>query len=317
MKVVSSAKLKTKLKEKLITKYPQLEFCFLKDMDEAIDDLQNADVLITYGEDLTDEIISSAKRLKWIMVISAGLDRMPFKAIKQKGILVTNAKGIHKIPMAEYTMAMILQVARQTKQLIWNEQNHIWDRTVPMMEIEEKTLGIIGAGAIGTQIAKYAKVFNMKTIGFNRSGQKVEAFDEMVTMNNIRDLLQKSDFIVSVLPSTPETDGMINKEVINQMKDNVVFINIGRGRNVVENDLITGIESGKIAHAVLDVFAIEPLPAEHPFWDMKKVTITPHLSGISAEYQPRAIKIFEENLKIFLGSSKSDYINVIDLDKGY
>jgi phosphoglycerate dehydrogenase-like enzyme len=316
MKIVVSTKLKSYLKEKLITNYPELQFYFYKNIAEATDDLLDADVFITYGEDLTEEIIMKAKKLKWIMVFSAGVEKLPFRAIKQKGILVTNAKGIHKIPMAEYTIAMILQVARQAKHLISNEQKHVWARSVPMTELSGKTLGVLGAGAIGTQIAKYAQVFNMKTIGLNRSGRSVEAFDEMVTVNELGFLLEKSDFIVSVLPSTPKTDRMINREVFQQMKASAVFINIGRGQNVVEADLVAALEEGEIGHAVLDVFEKEPLPADHPFWEMENVTVTPHLSGISNEYLPRAIEIFENNLKEFL-SGKNEFINVIDLNQGY
>lgn len=316
MKIVSSAKLKTEIKENLINNYPDLHFHFFKDIDEALDHLLDADILITYGEDLTTEIIKQVKCLKWIMVISAGLDQMPFQAIKERRILVTNAKGIHQIPMAEYTIAMILQVARQAKKLSENEQSHVWDRRVPMTELNGKTIGILGAGAIGTQIANYAHVFNMKTIGFNRSGRKVAGFDEMVTKETIADLLIKSDFIVSVLPSTKETDGMLNKYTFEMMKKTATFINIGRGKNVVEKDLIAALKSGEIFHAVLDVFEQEPLPEAHPFWDMDNVTVTPHLSGISANYLPRAFEIFEVNLKIFIEKG-NDYLNIIELDQGY
>lgn len=316
MKVVSSAKLKTVQKEKLVNNYPNLRFYFLKDMEEAKEELLDADILITYGEDLTAEIINNVECLKWIMVISAGLDEMPFQSIQEKGILVTNAKGIHKIPMAEYTIAMILQIARQAKRLIENEQSHVWDRRVPMTELSGKTLGILGAGAIGTQIANYARVFNMKIIGFNRDGRKVDGFDEIVTKETLDELLIKSDFIVSILPSTPETDGILNKHTFKLMKKTATFINIGRGKNVVEKDLLAALKSGEIAHAVLDVFGQEPLPKEHPFWGMDNVTVTPHISAISAHYLPRAIEIFETNLKVFINGGK-DYLNIVDLDKGY
>lgn len=316
MKVVSSAKLKRELKENLINNYPDLRFYFFKDMEEAREDLLDADILITYGEDLTNEIIKKVECLKWIMVISAGLDEMPFQSIKEKGILVTNAKGIHKIPMAEYTIAMILQVARQAKKLIENEQSHVWDRRVPTIELSGKTLGILGAGSIGTQIADYARVFNMKIIGFNRGGRKVDGFDEIVTKENLDKLLMKSDFIVSVLPSTPETDGILNKQTFKLMKKTATFINIGRGKNVVEKDLMAALKSGEISHAVLDVFGQEPLSKEHPFWEMNNVTVTPHISGISAKYLPRAIEIFETNLKIFIDSGKN-YVNIVNVDRGY
>ncbi|OIJ17250.1 D-2-hydroxyacid dehydrogenase [Anaerobacillus alkalilacustris] len=315
MKVVSSANLKTRLKEKLVSTYPEVSFYFYKNIDEGLTELLDADVLITYGEDLTDEIIKKVNSLKWIMVISAGLDMMPFQAIKEKGILVTNARGIHKIPMAEYTIGMMLQVARQTKQLIQNEQDHTWDRRIPMVELNQKTLGILGAGSIGAEIAKYAQVFNMRTIGFNRSGKKVDGFNEIVTIDNLEKLIKESDFIVSVLPSTSMTNGLLNKKLFDLMED-VIFVNIGRGKNVVEKDLISALNQGKVTHAVLDVFVEEPLPKSHPFWDMENVTVTPHLSGISSQYQPRALEIFEENLKLFLKGEKN-YLNKINFDRGY
>ncbi|OIJ14294.1 D-2-hydroxyacid dehydrogenase [Anaerobacillus arseniciselenatis] len=316
MKIVSSARLKTSIKNKLTKNYPDLNFYFFKDMEEASEDVYDADVLITYGEDVTNEMIIKSKNLKWVMVISAGLDQMPLQAIKEKGILVTNARGIHKIPMAEYTLAMMLQVSRQAKQLMKNEQERIWDRRVPMLELNDKTVGILGTGAIGSEIAKYCRFFNMNTIGFNRSGRRVDEFDQIVTLENINELLHNSDFIVSVLPSTPDTDGMINEKLINEMKEGVVLINIGRGKNIVEADLIAALDGGNLAHAVLDVFTEEPLPEKSPFWGMDNVTVTPHLSGISPHYQPRAFAIFEKNLNTFLKGGK-DFINKVDVNRGY
>ncbi|RXJ00423.1 D-2-hydroxyacid dehydrogenase [Anaerobacillus alkaliphilus] len=316
MKVVSTAKLKTEIKERLITTFEHIKFCFFKNINDAIDDLVDSDILITYGEDLTGEIIEKMKNLQWIMVISAGVDRLPFEAIKEKKILVTNARGIHKIPMAEYTMAMILQVVKQTRRLLESEQKRNWDRRIQMTELHGKTLGILGAGAIGKEIATFAKVFQMKTVGLNSSGKPVESFDQMVTMKNIDELLSKSDFVVSVLPSTPRTDGLIDKGFFDRMLPHAVFMNIGRGKTVVEKDLLEALREQKIAHAVLDVFEREPLPSDHPFWKMDNVTVTPHISGISPQYQFRAIEIFEKNLQAYLKGSE-DFCNVIDVTKGY
>lgn len=313
MKVVSSARLKSKIKDRLVTCYPTVDFYFFQNMKEAYEQLLDAEILITYGEDLTASIIRDAKVLKWIMVISAGIDQLPFQEIKEKGILVTNARGIHKVPMAEYTMGMILQVSRQAKRLMENQSNHIWDRRVPMTEIYGKTLGIVGTGAIGAQIATYANVFGMNVIGYNRSGRTLSEFKEIVS---IEKLLASSDFVVSVLPGTNETIGFFDKIKFQQMKRSAVFINIGRGKTVIENDLIEILNKGIIFHAILDVFENEPLPTEHPLWDMDNVTITPHLSGISSQYQSRAIRIFEYNLKIFIEGGH-EYENMIDLDKGY
>lgn len=316
MIVVTSAKIRRDIREKLIESYSELNFRFHTNINEAENDLKDADVLITYGEDLNDKYIDMAKKLKWIMVISAGLDEMPFEAIEKKGITVTNAKGIHAIPMAEYTIGMMLQVARQAKVVIDNESNNNWDRTPTMMELYGKTIGILGAGAIGQEVARLAKAFNMKVIGLNRSGDPVENFDQIVTKKQLGSLLKESDFLVSVLPKIKETNNILGKDEFKQMKKSAILINIGRGNVIHEQDLIKALRNEEIQHAVLDVFNEEPLPIDHPFWSEEKITVTPHLSGISPQYQPRAFEIFNYNMKVFL-DRKGDYINLIDLKKGY
>ncbi|WP_017754309.1 D-2-hydroxyacid dehydrogenase [Calidifontibacillus oryziterrae] len=316
MKILTTFRVKTAIKEKLLEKYPNVNFCFKTAMKEAKEDLLDAEILITYGEDLNEQLIDTAKNLKWIMVLSAGMEKMPFQAIKEKGILVTNVRGIHKTPMAEYTIGMMLQVSRKTKQLIENEKNEIWDRSIQMIELFGKTITILGAGAIGTEIARLAKAFNMKTIGINRSGKPSEYIDEIYSVADIKPALKQGDFIVSVLPSTPETVHLLKEEHFAIMKNDAVFLNIGRGTVVAESVLMNALERNEIAHAVLDVFETEPLKEDHPFWRMENVTVTPHLSGLSALYQRRGFDIFEYNLEKYL-KGENNYKNIIDLNRGY
>ncbi|OOE09955.1 D-2-hydroxyacid dehydrogenase [Fictibacillus arsenicus] len=315
--ILSSGRLRDEIKEELKDRFPDEEFRFHNKMKEAEADLDQAEVLISYGEDLSDELVAKAKSLKWIMVISAGLDKMPFKALQEKDILITNARGIHKIPMAEYTISMMLQVSRKVKELMGNQKQHKWDRKVPMTEISGQTIGILGTGAIGSEVARLAKAFHMKTIGYNRSGGSVHNFDAIVNQEEINKLYEESDFIVNVLPSTPLTKGFIGAEAFARMKTSAVFINIGRGTTVAESDLIEALRDKKIHHAVLDVFEKEPLPEENPLWDMDNVTVTPHLSGISPQYQERAIEIFSDNLKLYRNNKLSEMINIIPYDRGY
>lgn len=317
MFVLCTARVNEEIREKTKRNHPDLTFSFHRRMTEDAErELPEAEILLTYGEDLTDERIEKAKKLKWIMVLSAGLDKMPFQAIKQKGILVTNARGIHATPMAEYTMAMILQVARKTKTLIRHEQEHKWDRTLEMVELAGKTLAVVGTGAIGSEIARLAKAFRMNTIGVNRSGKPVEHFDEVHPMTNLHTVLSKADFVMSVLPSTPDTKNAYSTEEFRAMKPTGVFMNIGRGDAVDEQALIEALEKNELDHAALDVFQTEPLPEDHPFWDMENVTVTPHMSGISPQYHYRSFEIFERNLHTYL-TGQGDYINVIDPDRGY
>ncbi|MFC5713284.1 D-2-hydroxyacid dehydrogenase [Thalassorhabdus alkalitolerans] len=316
MRIVSSAKIKTALREDLEESFQHAEFRFFGNIDEARSSLPEADVLITYGEDLTAREIKEAKNLKWIMVISAGMDLMPFEAIQDKGIMVTNARGIHKKPMAEYTMAMILQYARQASIVRENEERRRWDRKVTMTEINQQSIGILGPGAIGGEIARLAKAFGMKTMGYNRSGRPVEHVDHIYSDHQLDQLLRVSDYVVSVLPATEETHNMADRSFFQKMKETGVFINIGRGSTVKEEELIHALDNGELAHAILDVFKEEPLPEDHPFWEMEKVTVTPHLSGISPQYHPRALEIFKRNLEVFLAGGE-EYINSVDTSKGY
>ncbi|MDN4527604.1 D-2-hydroxyacid dehydrogenase [Fictibacillus fluitans] len=316
MNIVTSAKIRQDLQEALLERFPEEKFYFHESISEAQSNLKNAEILITLGEDLNREYLEEAVHLKWIMVISAGMDRMPFQVIKEKGILVTNARGIHKTPMAEYTLGMMLQTARQAKTLIKHQEQRIWDRSVPMSEISGRVIGILGAGAIGSEIARLSKAFGMTTLGFNRSGEDVEYVDRMYSERELDSILQESDYLVSVLPATEETRGFLSHEHFRLMKKSAVFINIGRGTTVVQEDLKLALEQGEIAHAVLDVFEEEPLPAEHPLWNMDNVTITPHLSGISPLYQYRAIQLFAENLEKYK-KKDPDLANIVAVERGY
>lgn len=316
MLIVTSAKIRRSIQKKMTETYPDLTFSFHESMEEAEEALPRADVLITYGEDLTEKHIERAKQLKWIMVMSAGFEKMPFQAIKEKDILVTNVRGIHKIPMAEYTIGMMIQTEKNVKMWHDNERNHIWSRDMKMGEITGKTVAILGAGAIGGEIARLARAFRMKTLGLNRSGVPADHFDEMYIRSQVNECVAQADYVVAVLPYTEQTKHFIGREQFQAMKEDAVFINIGRGKTVNEADLIEALREGELAHAVLDVFAQEPLPDDHPFWDMKQVTVTPHLSAFTPQYQHRGFEIFEENLRVFLNGGSS-YMNEIDFERGY
>lgn len=314
--ILFSAKISKKHHERLQADYSDLSFRFCNNMKEAKDHLSEAEVLVTYGSDLTPELIAKAANLKWIMVMSAGMDKMPFKEIKEKNIVVTNVRGIHKIPMAEYAIGMLLQVYKRAKIIIRNEQETSWDPSVKMQEITGKTLLVLGTGAIGQEVARLAKAFNMKTIGVSRSGRSVEYFDENHSTADLKELLPQTDIIVSVLPSTEETKGLFTYDYFRLLPAHAVFLNMGRGDLVKGEDMLKAVREEEISHIVLDVFEEEPLPEGHPLWKEENVTITPHLSGLSKHYTPRALEIFKENLDKYLGGS-TDFVNKIDLTRGY
>lgn len=316
MKVVSTAKLRESLRNELCDRFPEVEFLFYKSMTEAEESWSQAEILVTYGEDVTEDILASFIQLKWIMVISAGLEKMPLRKIKEKGIIVTNARGIHKIPMAEYTFSVLLNVAKNTKIWFENQAQNKWDRRVTMEELFGASMTILGPGAIGNEIARLAKAFGMSTIGVNRSGQSVAHIDKIYTIDQLKEASSNSKYVVAILPETPETQGILDAGFFKALRQDAVFVNIGRGKTVNQTALLEALQAGEFDHAVLDVFEEEPLPENHPFWQMDNVTVTPHFSSVTANYQLRSIDIFKENLTRYL-NKETDLINRIDLDRGY
>lgn len=316
MIVLTTLILPEALQTELNEAYQELTFYYQNGLDVEDELLKKADILITYGEDLTEKHIEKALSLKWIMVISAGLEKMPLKAIAAREILITNAKGIHKIPMAEYTLGMILQYEKKMKNIMLNMQKQKWDRVLEMGELHRKTILIVGAGAIGGEIARLSKAFGMRTVGVNRTGTAVNYIDTLYQLDKLNEALKQSDYVVSVLPSTPETKGLFTKKQFQAMKNTSVFINIGRGDLFEEKSLVEALNNGELAHAILDVFEPEPLNQSHVFWTMENITVTPHISSRTTEYLPRALEIFKENLEKYLKGSR-ELTNIIDPLKGY
>ncbi|UJL47324.1 D-2-hydroxyacid dehydrogenase [Virgibacillus sp. NKC19-16] len=314
--ILFSAKISHKHHEKLKEKHSNLEFIFCDNMDEAKQHLHKAKILVTYGGDLNEGLIGQAENLKWIMVMSAGIEKMPFEAIEQKGILVTNARGIHQTPMAEYAISMLLQVYREARVLYQSEKDHHWDRFARMQEMRGRRMLLMGAGSIGQEVARLAKAFQVETIGVSRSGRSVEYFDENHKIDNLENLLPSVDIVVSILPSTEETRGLFTFKHFQLLPNHAVFLNMGRGDLVHSDDLLKAARQGEVAHIVLDVFEEEPLPADHPFWGEENVTITPHIAGLSPHYTRRALGIFEHNLQCYL-TDKGEYVNKVDVTRGY
>jgi phosphoglycerate dehydrogenase-like enzyme len=335
MVISFTAKISLRHQQNLKERFPLQTFHFFDKIEQMdIEDFKSTEVLVTYGEDLTPFYIDRLEKLQWIQVLSAGLDRMPFEALNKRNILVTNARGIHQIPMAEYTIGMILQLVRKGYELYDLQKEGIWDRSIRVGEAYGKTIGIVGLGAIGTEIAKRAKAFGMRVVGLKRdlgdytskdrsSAEDLqhvrtvlpEHVDEVVSYQEKEKLFTQSDFVVILLPLTPATNQLIGLNELQMMKSSAYLINIARGEVVKEEDLIHALREKMIAGAVLDVFEQEPLPPNHPFWGLDNVIITPHISARSPLYMQRALDIFCENIKAY--PERETMTNMIDLIRGY
>ncbi|WP_017473706.1 D-2-hydroxyacid dehydrogenase [Amphibacillus jilinensis] len=316
MLVLSTTKLTADLERMLEDRFDTLSFKFMANIEQAEPFLGEAEILITYGEDIKEAHIKKATALKWIMVISAGVDRLPFQAIKERNILVTNARGIHQTPMTEYAIAMLLNHYRQHQVFAEQQAEKVWDATIATREISGRTLTIVGAGAIGEELARIGQAFRMTTIAVTHSGGERRYFDHVYQNHQLEQALSQADFVVSILPSTPETKGYYQYRHFEKMKKDAIFLNMGRGDAVDPTVLIQALDDQQFEHAILDVTPVEPLPKDSPLWEHEKITLTPHVSGKSAHYLPRALEIFLDNLQDYL-QGVPPALNQINLSRGY
>ncbi|MEC0228951.1 D-2-hydroxyacid dehydrogenase [Paenibacillus alba] len=291
------------------------QFHWFQSSKGAEEQVAEADVIVTAGR-INPDIMKLASKLKWMQTLSAGVDKLPLQELAERDIPLTNARGVHTIQMSEFTLSLMLQWVRKANLLHEQKLNKIWNHEVQVGELHGKTLGIIGAGAIGDAVARKAKAFDMKVIGLNRSGDPQLSFDSTVSgEEGLNALLSQSDFIVLLLPSTAKTRGFITKEHLALMKPSALLINLARGDVIDEAALITALQEGKLAGAALDVFEQEPLPASSPLWQLDNVILTPHIAGASAHYTERVSSIFYHNLRAFLDGG--EMINVVNLKEGY
>ncbi|MGG1518374.1 D-2-hydroxyacid dehydrogenase [Paenibacillus oryzisoli] len=282
---------------------------------EAGSAIEEADVIITAGR-MQPELLARASRVKWVQTISAGVDKLPLEELARRDIIVTNARGVHTIQMSEFALSLMLQWVRRANQLHDNQQEKVWNHLITFDELHGKTLGIIGAGAIGEAVAKKAKAFDMQVIGLNRSGAANPAFDTTVSgEDGLQTLLTESDIVVLLLPSTAKTRGFLTKTHLALLKPSAFLINLARGDVLDEEALISALQEGRIAGAALDVFATEPLPEASPLWSMPNVIVTPHIAGASAQYAKRVSEIFYHNLAAMLDGG--EMMNVVNLKEGY
>lgn len=299
--------------QRLKTEFPEIKFYFLsKDKTR----LASADVIVTYGEDLTAEDIDAAENVQWIMVASAGIEKLPHQAIKNRDITVSNVKGIHKIPMAESVLAHLLSLQRSLPSIYQNQRNQDWNRKVGSVELNDSTALILGPGAIGSEIGRLLQAFGVNTIGCNRSGTQAPYMAEMISFEEILEKLSQADYVISVLPSTPETKYLLKEEHFKAMKKTAIFMNFGRGDLVADAVLLDALQKEEIASAVLDVFEQEPLPENHLYWTMDNVVVSPHISSKSGKYVERTLDIFMPNLKNWL-VNRTVPTNLVDMEKGY
>jgi len=298
----------------LSEEFPEVTFEVCKDMDEMKASLKDADAWITVP--CNEELLENSKKLKWVQSLRAGVDNYPLADLDEKGIVLTSAKGIHRIHMAEYAIGMMIMMARNVHVINSNRNLNKWERNIPQDEINGKTLCILGLGMIGRELAKKASLMGMRVLGVKRNSEPVEYVDEVYTPGQMEEFLPQSDYVVNLMPYTPATDKIIDRKYFSRMKRSSVFLNLGRGRTVNEKDLIEVLQKGRIKGLIADVYYDEPLPEDSPLWTMENAILTPHICGESVHYLEKSLEVIRPNLKSFL-TGQGEMINQVDLKTGY
>jgi phosphoglycerate dehydrogenase-like enzyme len=284
------------------------------------DDLKNClpetEILVTLLSWPDAEMIDLAPKLKWIQALTAGVDFFPLSEIREQGIILTCGRGIHKIYMAEYAIAAMINLARNFHLMFNNQLKANWDRSVPQDEIHGRVAGIIGLGSIGQEIARKASILGMRVIGVKNNPGPLQGVDHVYGPAEMKEVFRKSDYVINLLPGTPATRGLIDKKLFSSMRRSACFINLGRGSTVNQADLIDALQTNTIRALVSDVYEVEPLPGDSPLWHLDNVILTPHIAGISPQYLERALDIIRHNLQVYVNQS-GEMMNVVDLSRGY
>ena len=241
------------------------------------------------------------KKLKFVQLTSAGLDRIPLDYFKSNNIKVFNAAGVYSIPIAEFVMSSVLDVYKKKFEIYEQQKKHEWKKQRDACELSNKVICIVGCGSIGKECAKRFKAFGCKVLGIDICSFSSDLFDKIFAISEIEKIISLADVIVATLPLTNETRGMFNFSFFKKMKKrSPIFVNVARGELVVTSDLIKALENKMIGTAILDVFDTEPLPFNSPLWEMKNVFVSPHNSYISDLNIKRLTTLILANLKSFL-----------------
>lgn len=281
--------------------------------------LGEAEILFDFDYTGVKELPERAKKVRWIQATSAGIGQFVKRNnYARMNAVFTTASGVHARPLAEFVLMVMLEHTKQAALARQQQQQHLWKRFATE-ELSGKTLAIVGYGRIGMEVARLAKVFDMRVIASKRRTQGQSAaslgLDRLYAWDALEDLLAEADFVCLITPHTPETEGLMDKAAFAAMKPGAMLINIARGVVVNEPDLLAALDSGHLAHAALDVAAVEPLPKESPLWDHPRVTLYPHSASTSAFENQRITELFCQNLSRYLAGEP--LLNQLDLERMY
>jgi phosphoglycerate dehydrogenase-like enzyme len=305
--------------EVLRRRFPHIDFIHATTDEQRADGLKHCDVAYTWI--LRAQELQEAPRMKWIQTSAVAVETLCLPELFDRGIAVSNTRGVQAIPIAEHVMAVLLAFAKQIPFALEHQRDGKWaqnefvDRRMPWL-LKGRTLGVIGVGTIGSEIAARASAFGMTVIAMRRRvGSPVAGIDRIFGPEQLYQFLKQCHVLVIAAPLTPETLSLLGAAQFVQLPRGAIVINVGRAKIIDTDALIDALQSGHLGGAALDVFPQEPLPANHPLWKTPNVILTPHTSGFRQGHWDEVIELFAENIERFQRGEPLKFR--VDPDLGY
>jgi phosphoglycerate dehydrogenase-like enzyme len=259
-------------------------------------------------------LLPTMPNLRWAQSLTAGVEGWLALPDLPSGLTLTCARGTHRESMPENILAALFHITKPYAAIAQDQAQSLWRQRIAT-PLNGKTLGILGLGAIGQEVARLAGALGMRVIGTRRRPAPISGLAEVLPPERTTEILAQSDFVLLLLPATPETDNFINAERLGQMKPDAWLLNFGRGHLIKDDDLIAAVEAKTIAGAVLDVFRQEPLPKDHKFWTTEGILVLPHIGGPHPDRDSIVARLFVDNLGRFLDGQPLK--EVVDRAAGY
>jgi phosphoglycerate dehydrogenase-like enzyme len=293
--------------------FPNLEIQMADHYSKVTPFIEEAEVLLTFGPMMSEEVLQNAKRLKWVQALGSGVDGILDRPSLRSDVLITNMYGIHGVPVSEAALMSMLALARNVSWSIKNQIEKKWNRSIAPSVLHGKTVVILGIGIIASALAPKCQALGMNVIGVSSAVRAVEGFNQILPKEQLHQAVKAADYLVLLTPYSVQTHHLVNQGVLTNMKKSAFLINLARGGVVDEAALLNSLQNKQIAGAALDVFQEEPLPSEHPFWSMDNVLVTPHLGGFYDEYVDHALPILIHNIQQYLKNDFSAMKNIVRL----
>ncbi len=259
-------------------------------------------------------LLPQMEKLRWVQALTAGVEGWLALPDLPPNLALSSARGTHRESMAENIFGALFHLTKPYAAIVQDQKQSKWVRRVAT-PLAGQTLGILGLGAIGQQVAHIADTIGMRVIGTKRRAESLPHLDTVLPPERTDDVLAQSDFVLLLLPATPDTENFINAQRLAHMKPTAWLLNFGRGHLIADADLIAAVKAKRIAGAVLDVFRQEPLPSDHPFWTTEGVIVLPHIGGGHPQRDTAVAKLFVDNLRRFLDGEPLK--EVVDRTAGY